>query len=285
MTANAPLAFLSATDGAWLLASRQPRGPVARYVRDYQGYEEFRPSLVRRRELPHGGVVLVINFGARWHVSDPRQPARTQSHGSFAAGIDDFASLVACEARAHCLQVNFTPIGARRFFALPMHELARTVVRLDDLLGRDADRLTERLYQAPDWGTRFDIVEQAVQARIAATAPEDGGVMWAWSRLARASGQCSIAALARELECSRKHLAARFRDQIGLPPKSIAGLMRFNRALALIAGESRPDLARIAQETGYFDQPHFNRDFLALSGITPGEFLRARLADGDGVAA
>jgi AraC-like DNA-binding protein len=285
MNGPAPLALLSASDGSWLLASRKPHGPMARYVRDYQGYEEYRPSLVRRRELPHGGVVLVINFGAKWHVADPRQPARTQSHGSFAAGIDDFASLVACEGRAHCLQVNFTPIGARRFFGLPMHQLARAVVPLDGLIGSDADRLSDRLYQAPDWNARFDLVEQAIETRIAAAPAEDAAVMWAWAVLARYSGQYSIAALARQLECSRKHLLMRFRDQIGMPPKSIAGIMRFNQAMALIAATPDPDLARIAQDAGYFDQPHFNRDFLAFSGITPGEFLRARLLDGDGIGA
>lgn len=61
--------------------------------------------------------------------------------------------------------------------------------------------------------------------------------------------------------------------------------MRFNRALALIGSTRKPDLAQIAATAGYFDQPHFNRDFANLAGITPGEFLRARLADGDGVGA
>jgi AraC-like DNA-binding protein len=276
---------LSASDGAWLLASRQANPAVARYVRDLQGYEEFRASLVRRRELPHGGVVLVINFGAKWRVANPRRQAPAQSYDSFVAGVDDFASLVDCGGRAFCLQVNFTPIGARRFFGLPMHELSRRVVPLGDIMGGDADRLADRLFQAPNWDSRFDIAEQAILAHLPRAPREDAGILWAWDRLARNDGQCSIAGLARELDCSRKHLVARFRDQIGLPPKSIAGIMRFNRALRLIGGTAQPDLAAIAAEAGYFDQPHFNRDFLALSGITPGEFLRARLLDGDGVGA
>ena len=277
--------YLSASDGAWLLASRRANPAVARYVRDYHGYEEFRASLVRRRELPHGGVVLVINFGAEWRVTDPRHAAPAVSYDSFVAGVDDFASLVDCGGRAFCLQVNFTPIGARRFFGLPMHELTRRVVPLGDIIGDDADRLADRLFQAPDWSGRFDIVEDAILARLACSPLVDAGIRWAWDRLGRNGGRCSIAGLAQELDCSRKHLIARFRDQIGLPPKSVAGIMRFNRALRLIGPAAQPDLALIAAEAGYFDQPHFNRDFLALSGITPGEFLRARLRDGDGIGA
>jgi AraC-like DNA-binding protein len=276
---------ISAADGAWLLASRPASATLASYVSDLQGYEEFRAALVRRRELPHGGVVLVINFGAAWRVADPRRAGQPQSYGSFVAGVDDFASLVDCNGRAFCLQVNFTPIGARRFFGLPMHELSRRVVPLGEVIGADADRLADRLFQAPDWAGRFDIVERAILARLARAPLEDGGIAWAWTRITHRGGLCSIAGLARELHCSRKHLVARFHDQIGLPPKSVAGIVRFNRALRLIGAAPHPDLASIAAQAGYFDQPHFNRDFLALSGITPGDFLRARLIDGDGVGA
>jgi AraC-like DNA-binding protein len=31
-------------------------------------------------------------------------------------------------------------------------------------------------------------------------------------------------------------------------------------------------LARIAQECGYFDQPHFSRDFKLITGIVPARF-------------
>ncbi len=281
----AAISHLSASDGAWMLASRRARTELSAYVRDYQGYEERLASGVRRRELPHGGVVLVINFAAAWRVADPRRQSAVQRYGSFVAGVDDFASLVDCAGRAHCLQVNFTPIGARRFFGVPMDGLARRVVALDDVLGRDADRLTDRLFQAANWSDRFDIAEAAIAARIRDSAPENAGILWAWRQIERDGGGTSIAALARELDCSRKHLVHRFRDQIGLPPKSVAGIVRFNRALALIGAADKPDLARIAAEAGYFDQPHFNRDFAGLAGITPGEFLRARLADDVGVGA
>ena len=279
------ITLLSAADDAWTLASRRALPHLAPYVREYQGYEERSASGVRRRELPHGGVVLVINFAAGWRVADPRREGAVERYGSFVAGIDDFASLVDCAGRAYCLQVNFTPIGARRFFGVPMEALARQVVSLDDVIGRNADRLADRLFQAADWSDRFDIAEAFIAARLAAAAPEDAGVLWAWRKIERDGGGSSIASLAGALDCSRKHLAARFRDQIGLPPKSVAGLVRFNRALALIGSARRPDLARIAATAGYFDQPHFNRDFVGLAGITPGEFLRARLADGDGVGA
>ena len=37
---------------------------------------------------------------------------------------------------AHCLQINFTPLGARRFFGMPMSEFTDRMVTLDDMLGQ-----------------------------------------------------------------------------------------------------------------------------------------------------
>jgi len=178
------------------------------------------------------------------------------SFDSFVAGIDDVASVVGAAGPAHCLQVTLTPLGARQFLGIGMHALARRVVGLDEVLGHDADRLADRLFQAPDWSARFDIVEDLIARRIVDAAVVPPGIAWAWRALERRDGLVRIDALARQLDCSRKHLGAMFREEIGLPPKTVAGLLRFDHARRRLDAATMPDLARIAAETGYADQAH-----------------------------
>ena len=97
-------------------------------------------------------------------------------------------------------------------------------------------------------------------------------------------GKASIGRICDRLGRSRRHLAAQFRDQIGLPPKSVARILRFNRAVSLL---SRPDadLAGIAFECGYYDQAHLNRDFRAFAEKSPGAFARQIVPDGGVIVA
>jgi AraC-like DNA-binding protein len=120
---------------------------------------------------------------------------------------------------------------------------------------------------------------------VAAARGPTPDVVWAWRRLEETGGRLAVEALARELGCSRRHLAARFREQVGLPPKTVARVVRFHRAARLLrtAGDAR--WAEIANECGYYDQSHFNRDFRDLAGTSPSEFMASQLPGDVGVAA
>ena len=74
--------------------------------------------------------------------------------------------------------------------------------------------------------------------------------------------------LAQAAGWSRKHLAARFRDEIGIGPKAVARIVRINRAI----GEARSAAvgwADIAAGCGFADQAHMTREFQALVGVSP----------------
>ncbi len=49
----------------------------------------------------------------------------------------------------------------------------------------------------------------------------------------------------------------------------------FPRALEMLHGGCLP-LAAVAIRAGCYDQPHLNRDFRELAGMTPGDYLAGR---------
>jgi methylphosphotriester-DNA--protein-cysteine methyltransferase len=89
-----------------------------------------------------------------------------------------------------------------------------------------------------------------------------------------ARGAIRIETLADTLGVSRQHLASQFRARVGLGAKLFARVCRFQHASAAIRRGQQPDLAALALEAGYYDQPHMVHEFRELAGSTPQSFAR-----------
>ncbi|HKU78283.1 MAG TPA: helix-turn-helix domain-containing protein, partial [Rhodanobacteraceae bacterium] len=74
---------------------------------------------------------------------------------------------------------------------------------------------------------------------------------------------------------SHRHFIAVFEHETGLTPKRFSRVQRFRRLLAHAAVHPALSWTELALAHGYSDQPHFNRDFRAFAGMTPGEYRRA----------
>ena len=127
---------------------------------------------------------------------------------------------------------------------------------------------------AESWDARFRLLDELFASRLADAPPASPGVVWAWRRLVQTNGAVRIGELTQELGWSRKRVVARFREEIGLPPKTAARLLRFERARELAEAAQRPDWARVAVEAGYYDQSHLINEFREVTGRTPATFLQ-----------
>ena len=268
----------------WEMVRRAPHPMLRPYVLGYEGFTERAARLVCRRELPNGAAVLILNFGAPYRVRDPRQPTRVDAPRlGFVSGLYETYVLVESQGLAQCIQVNFTPLGMRRFLGMPMREVTNRVVDVGEVLGAAAMRLLEHLDEAPDWESRFRLVDAFIAARLKQTPSPPTGVAWAWRQIDMAAGCLSIGTLPEELGWSQKHLIAQFREHVGLPPKTLARILRFNRVIRDLTRDDNPGWAEIAYRSGYYDQAHLIRDFRAFAGCTPSEYLGRRLPNGGGV--
>jgi AraC-like DNA-binding protein len=240
------------------------------YVRSYTGYEEWSAEPLCRREVPSADVTLIL--------SPDSVLSLPERHVSFVAGLYDREAHVEHAGSQRGVEVRLTPLGAHAVFGVPMHELANRAIELDDLLG--PGNLVERMWDAGGWAARFAVLDAAL-ARARRDPSRE--VAWAWDRLRGSDGRVAIGALAAELGWSHRRLISTFREQIGLPPKTIGRVLRFERVSRLLREAPAPRLAEIAYDCGYYDQAHLNRDFREFAGTTPTDYLASRLPDGGGV--
>jgi transcriptional regulator GlxA family with amidase domain len=82
----------------------------------------------------------------------------------------------------------------------------------------------------------------------------------------------SVASLARGAAASPRQLERRFAQAVGVGPRMLARIMRFQHVFELRHG-APAGWAALAADGGFFDQPHLIRDFRTFSGQAPSELL------------
>jgi AraC-like DNA-binding protein len=271
--------------GSWEMVRAAPAPALRGLVTGYCGYVEDSPGPRRRVEVPSADTTLILSLGPTIDVGYPGRDAGARRHTCFVAPLHDTWAQTSFTGRQEGVEVKLSPLALHMLLGVPMHEIANRVVDLEDLVGREAALLVERLAGLPTWEDRFGALDTALAARLQEAVAPAPSVVWAWRRLRATGGGVPVAALADELGCSRRHLVDGFRRHVGLPPKRVARILRFGRVLRLLEDGGGRSLGDIAASCGYADQPHLNRDFRAFAGASPGDWLARRLPDGAGTAA
>jgi len=222
--------------------------------------------------LPSRHLTLVVSLGGKIGVSGL---AGAGSYQALVAGLHATPTWIEGPARPFGLRILLTPWGARALLGTSGAELASRVVGASDLLGAWGDDLVERLSEATSWEQCFTTLDTLLENRLLDTRFAGSRLKGAWDRLLDSRGARSISDIAAEIGWSRRHMAQTFADEIGLSPKTIARIARYEHAGRLIRDGG--DLAGVAAESGYVDQAHLGRDWVAIAGRSPGAWIRHEL--------
>jgi transcriptional regulator GlxA family with amidase domain len=134
-----------------------------------------------------------------------------------------------------------------------MDALSGQIVGPTDVFGAGIGCLADQLRETPSRRQQFALLD-AHLLRHAQDGPESAPeVVWAWRRLTATGGKLPIRRLAAEVRWSHKHLITRFRQQVGLPPKNAARLVRFDTVWRRLANHQCGRWDQVAVECGYAD--------------------------------
>lgn len=235
--------------------------------------------MVTRLSPPHLRPYVLGWAGFRTRAGEPSHPSRMLPLNA-ATLIIDFTGMgpivtgprvaTTFSARTpwrHGVAFGLTPAGMSALTGTPLRAVAGTTVHLEDLLGTRAEELTGRLIASASWADRFSLLEERLTAWLRPDAGPDGLIMHAWRRLQEPAGPPTIGALADELGVSRRYVELGFRRVVGLSPKEVARITRFQRTVDTWRRPSATLSEAVA--CGYADQPHLTREIRAMAQMTP----------------
>ncbi|HEY3688671.1 MAG TPA: helix-turn-helix domain-containing protein [Streptosporangiaceae bacterium] len=210
-----------------------------------------------QRHVPHGGAEVRCVLGAAPRLLGPL--TASTYHDIPAGGT--------------VIGIRLRPGVLGGLAGVPAEELVDQDVAGTELW-RDQARLTDVLGEA---ATPYAALA-ALQSFLARSAGgPDPVVTEAVGRLMPGSGR-GVAALPELLSISERQLRRRCRAAVGVGPKELHRILRFQGFIARVQASvdeagADVDLARWAVEAGYHDQSHLSRECRRLAAATPGELL------------
>lgn len=250
----------------------RPCAPLRRFVECFWFLNHGAPAAPRdvERIVPDGCTELIV------HLGEPFERVTAEGFeeqsSAFLVGQMPHFILLRPSRRIATLGVRFRPAAARRFFPESADRLTGRFVALGDLWGALAERVESRLHEASAPADQAKVLEDVLLQAL-----RGGGeaiVTLTADFILKSEGRVSVSEAARHAGLSERSLERRFRAELGLAPKAFARIARLQGVLRAVGRQARPDWAGVAADCAYFDQPHLIREFRALTGETPAEFVR-----------
>ena len=222
--------------------------------------------------LPDGRPELILHFGDAFERVHADGRIERQPRILFAGQLTS-QLLLRPTGAIGVVGVRFHPYGAAALFTTPQDELAGLTIGVDALaqpLSRALAGVRQSSVDLDDGVTRVqqELLQWMVPENI------DSRIRSAVQAIDRDEGLVSIDDLAASVSLTRRHLERTFLKAVGITPKRLARITRFQHALRILDGsDSAPRGTRTAATCGYADQAHFIRDFRDLAGCAPGEHL------------
>lgn len=254
-----------------------PPAPLSEFIYDLWLYEEYTPtSHTYERILPSGTIEMVVNLQEhqlRIYDLDTRSCKRFS--GAVVSGPYGRCFVTDTAEEKTIIGVHFKPAGAFPFLGVPPEDLADAHVDLENLWGRSAGELRERLCEARSPQARFSILEGALERHLMRPLEHHWAVAATVEELTKPGARPLIREIAKELGISQRRLIRVFAEEAGLTPKLFGRIQRFQRTIALASdAKDLSHWGEIALCCGYFDQAHLISDFVEFSGLTPTDYRK-----------
>jgi len=223
--------------------------------------------------IPDGCAELVLNLGDAFvrHASDGanHQPLR------LVAGQITRAVTIQPSGAIDLWGVRFHPWGAAPFFGFSGAEMQDRLTSLSDVAA-SLERELSDVGDARSEQARYDAICAQLTGHLRRARGPEWRVPRLIARIVDHHEPFTVRGLARDAGLSVRSVQLLFRDDVGLSPKQVHRIQRYQRALAIHRANPSLTWSAVATQAGYHDQAHLNHDSRDIAGCTPAELTGSR---------
>lgn len=242
----------------------KPHFPLNCFVECFWTLESDVPSTQPERILPDGCVELILNFGAPFSQHDDNK--RLLQPRNILVGQMTGPVFISPTGAVELIGIRFHPGGALPFLRVPLHEVTDQVVDLGCLSSKLERELMSVASTAESLSQKVEAVERFLTSSVAVN--HDFRLIKLAAKIVASAGLMPVDQLAHEAGISNRQLERRFLREVGIGPKLLARIIRFQQVFRAVE-ECSSVWAAVALECGYYDQAHLIRDFNQFAQQTP----------------
>ena len=255
----------------------KPRQELTPYIESLWVFESEtgHPASESTSAAPNGCSKLTFVYGDSFvSTANGTATIRHERRLNFVGNRDSSILLQSAVRKIGCIGVEFRPHGAFPIFGIPMGETFNFLGEADAILGSWARAVQEGLndLQGPKQRAAFlqDQLALLLRKNQSRTLTRHHEVVAYCVRTLRSrDGLLAIRELEYKTGYSRRYLDLLFKEHIGLSPKALAGIFRFQRFYRKWAQGQSFDLLKRDLYEHYYDQSHFTKEFKRMTGHTP----------------
>lgn len=224
------------------------------------------------RILPDGCMELIFHFGDhfnRYFSKKSEKQPRSFLFGQLTTFIQ-----IGPSGKTGIIAARFYPHGANAFLNFPVSEITNHSVDIRSLFGIEGGELEERIITANTNPERIQILQDFLIKKLYQYRKDDTVIKECIREITATKGDIKIESLSQNLNISQRQLERKFASTVGLNPKYLGRIIRFNNIFKLVQKKEINSLTMLSHESGYYDQAHFIRDFKQFTGLNPKVYFR-----------
>lgn len=252
-----------------------PKPQLAPFIRSFWIFESHleKDTLISRTIVPNGCAKITLPLKNSLYVKNERlQQEHQEGKIKFVGISEEPVTIDTYDKDSGNLIVELTTQGAYRFASFAMKDVVNMIFSFDEVFGTEGKMLQERIGNTDNVLEKAELLQQFLLKKLTTLNHDQCIIDYTITAIQQSHGNISIRDLEKKTGYSKRYLSMLFHDFVGLTPKTVASIARFQYFHKLWALNPSPDFYRAELHRFYYDQAHFIKEFKRFSGLAPRQY-------------